>query len=142
MLRSRQSLKSWYMGMFQIPWLPERLLGRMYVRSMIGSGQTVENARRDAAEFDGPSAFTGPLNWYRALPLSDPRATRTPVSSPTLFIWGDRDDFITRAAAERCGQYVTGPYRYEALRGATHWLPDETPAEVAALLLAHLKDWS
>jgi pimeloyl-ACP methyl ester carboxylesterase len=142
MLRSRQMLKSWYMGMFQIPWVPERLLDRVYVRSMTGSGQTVERARRDADEFDGPASFTGPLNWYRALPLSNPRATQAPVTTPTLFIWGDRDGFVTRAAAERCRKYVSGPFRFETLRGASHWLPDETPAEVAALLLSHLKDCS
>jgi pimeloyl-ACP methyl ester carboxylesterase len=142
MLRSRQILKSWYMGMFQLPWLPERLLNAAYVRSMVRSGQTLEHARRDAAEFSGPKSFTGPLNWYRALPLSNPRATQVPVSTPTLFIWGDGDDFITRAAALRCAKYVTGPFRFETLRGASHWLADETPAEVAALLLAHLKDWS
>lgn len=139
MLRSRQILKSWYMGMFQIPWLPERLLNATYVRSMVGSGQTLERARRDAAEFAGPESFTGPLNWYRALPLSDPRTSRTPVNLPTLFIWGDGDDFVTRAAAERCARYVSGPFRFETLRGASHWLADEAPAEVAALLLAHLR---
>jgi pimeloyl-ACP methyl ester carboxylesterase len=142
MLRSRQILKSWYMGMFQIPWLPERLLDKLYVRSMMGSGQTIEHARRDAAEFSGPSSFTGPVNWYRALPLSNPKTSQAPVSCPTLFIWGDRDDFVTRAAADRCAQYCSGPFRFETLRGASHWLPDETPAEVAALLLSHLKDWS
>ncbi|HEY9414249.1 MAG TPA: alpha/beta fold hydrolase [Pseudonocardia sp.] len=139
MLRSRQILKSWYMGMFQIPWLPERLLNATYVRSMVGSGQSLERARRDAAEFAGPESFTGPLNWYRALPLSDPRTSRTPVNLPTLFIWGDGDDFVTRAAAERCARYVSGPFRFETLRGASHWLADEAPAEVAALLLAHLR---
>lgn len=140
MLRSRQILKSWYMGLFQLPWLPERLINAAYVRSMVGSGQTVEHARRDATEFSGPRSFTGPLSWYRALPLSDPRATQIPVGSPTLFIWGDRDHFISRAAALRCTKYVTGPYRFETLRGAGHWLPDEAPAEIAALLLAHLRE--
>jgi pimeloyl-ACP methyl ester carboxylesterase len=36
-----------------------------------------------------------------------------------------------------CGRYVSGPYRFEVLEGASHWLPEEVPERVAALLVAH-----
>jgi pimeloyl-ACP methyl ester carboxylesterase len=138
MVRSQQWLTSWYMGFFQLPVIPERLLARRYAAVLTRSGQSPEHARQDAAEFAGPSSFTGPLNWYRALPLIDPRPAFEPVRRPALFVWSDRDDFVTRAAAERCGRYVQASYRFETLPGVSHWIPDAAPAELVALLLPHL----
>ncbi len=140
MVTSRQCLMSWYMVFFQLPWLPERLLHRQYVRALSQYfGQPAEAARRDAAGFAGPATFTGPLNWYRAMPLIDPRKAGEPVTSPTLFIWSDSDVGVSRRAAVTCGRYVSGPYQFETLPKVSHWILDEAPAEVAALLLAHLK---
>ncbi len=64
------------------------------------------------------------------------------MRTPTLFVWGDGDAAITRRAADNCADHVAGPYRFETLRGVSHWIPDEAPAELAALLLPHLKEWS
>jgi pimeloyl-ACP methyl ester carboxylesterase len=45
--------------------------------------------------------------------------------------------FVSRAAAELCGHYVTGPYRFTELDGASHWLPEQAADQVAALLAEH-----
>lgn len=76
----------------------------------------------------------GALNWYRAIPL-DLRERIGQIEVPTLFIWSDGDRFVSRAAAQRCGGYVSGPYRFELFQGASHWLPQEAPDRVAALLV-------
>ncbi|MCL2582170.1 MAG: alpha/beta fold hydrolase [Streptosporangiales bacterium] len=137
-----QALKSWYMGAFQVPWLPERLLSRdggSPMRDMlVRTGLDSASADRYAARAADPDAMTGPLNWYRALPLnlSDQPAG---VEVPSLYIWGDRDPFISRAAAQLCSRYVTGGYRFEALPGASHWLPQEKPAEISSLLVEHFR---
>ena len=81
--------------------------------------------------------MTGPLNWYRAIPFHGP-ASATEVGVPTLYITGDHDRFVTRAAAEATGRYVSGPYRYVAMPGRSHWLPTEAGPDVSALLLEHL----
>ena len=36
-----------------------------------------------------------------------------PITAPTLYVWGNRDPYISRTAADLCGRYVTGRYRYE-----------------------------
>ena len=54
-----------------------------------------------------------------------------------MFAWGNRDRFVSRAAAELCGRYVTGPYRFTELDGASHWLPEQAADQVAALLAEH-----
>jgi hypothetical protein len=103
---------------------------------LIGSGLDAASADRYAARAARAGAMTGPLNWYRALPLEVAEPV-PPITVPTLYVWGDRDRFITRAAAELCGRYVTGAYRYEVLRGATHWMPQTAPGAVAGLLIEH-----
>jgi pimeloyl-ACP methyl ester carboxylesterase len=54
-----------------------------------------------------------------------------------MFVWGNRDPFVSRAAAELCGRYVAGPYRGTELDGASHWLPEQAAGQVAALLAEH-----
>lgn len=143
MIRSTQALASSYMGFFQLPWLPERLLarggGRMLADGLERSGLDHATAQRFAARAAKPAAMTGPLNWYRALPL-DGRRLPGPVSVPTLFVWGDRERFVTRRAAEACAQWVRGPYRFVPLAGRTHWLPTTAADELAPLLCDHLAE--
>jgi pimeloyl-ACP methyl ester carboxylesterase len=142
LVTSRQGLKAWYMLFFQLPWLPERLLSRRLAWALTKGGQSAEHARRDAARFTEPGAMTGPLNWYRAIFLVDPRQASEPVRSPTLFVWSDGDVALDRHGAYNTAKYVQGPYQFEVLRGVSHWIPDEAPLQLAAMLLPHLKRWS
>jgi pimeloyl-ACP methyl ester carboxylesterase len=100
-------------------------------------GQTRERAARDAAALANAGTLTTAVNWYRAMPFTEPRRTRTRTAVPTLFVWSDGDHFITRAAAERCAGWVDGPYRFEVLEGVSHWIPEEAPERTSELLLQH-----
>lgn len=139
MATSVQGLKSWYMYVFQLPWLPERVLHLQFMRMLALFGQSPDRARRDAARFPDAAAFTGPLNWYRAMTLVDPRGAREPVRRPTLFVWSDGDTAISRRAAESCARYVDAPFQFATLRGVSHWIPEEATEELADLLLPHLR---
>ena len=57
---------------------------------------------------------------------------------PTLYIWGDADDTVGRAAAEGTAEFVSAPYRFEVLPGGGHFTADQFPDRVNALVLAHL----
>ena len=83
-----------------------------------------------------PDAMEAALTWYRARGAI--RAPIGKISVPTLFIWGDADDTVGRAAAEGTIDFITGPYRFEVLPGVGHFAADQTPDQVNALLLAHL----
>ena len=134
-----QALRSWYMLMFQVPGLAERLFrardGAVVRRMLSGTGMPdPEPSVRLLAD---PQAATATLNWYRALRLpGNLRARRTAV--PTLYVWSDRDTALGRRAAEGTAAFVDGPYRFVVLPGVSHWVPEERPAELAALLLEHL----
>lgn len=145
--RSRQALLSWYMLAFQAPGI-ERLLARPGAIAAVSrrAGQSPEAARRDEAALRSRGPLTevlrGTLNWYRALPLSLTRSTldprNQPVVAPAMMIWSDGDIAISRAAAEADEAFMAGPYRFEVLRGVSHWIPDEAPDRLAALLLEHV----
>jgi pimeloyl-ACP methyl ester carboxylesterase len=141
LVTSRQGLMSWYMYFFQLPWLPERfLLGsngsaiRMS-RSLQSAGQSPEAADRDATAMAAPGVLTAALNWYRAMPLTDPRQAAGKVSVPTMYVWTDKDIALAEKPARNTVRYVTGDYRFEILRGVSHWIPDECPDTAADLLL-------
>jgi pimeloyl-ACP methyl ester carboxylesterase len=140
MAGSSQAFRSWYMAVFQVPGLPELALSRRSGKAMraalIRTGLDPANAGRYACRAAGHTAMRGPLNWYRALPFGLRDRTDW-IDVPTLFMWSDGDRFISRAAAELCGRYVNGPYRFEIITGASHWLPEEAPERVAALLIHH-----
>ena len=81
-------------------------------------------------------AMEAALAWYRAR-----GAIRTPlgmISVPTLYVWGDADDTVGRAAAEGTRDFVSGPYRFEVLTGVGHFVADQAPERLNQLLLAHL----
>ena len=106
------------MAACQLPWLPERALGRRggqaFRETLVRTGLDPASADRYAARARDPAVLRGPLNWYRAMPFSL-REPAGPIRVPTMFAWGNRDRFVSRAAAELCGRYVTGPYRFTEL---------------------------
>jgi pimeloyl-ACP methyl ester carboxylesterase len=138
MVTSTQLLHSWYMAYFQLPYLPElsfRQPGlRAFRRTLVRSG--LDEADLDAylEVLSQPGAATAALNWYRALPFTTP-AKLGPSPVPTLYVYGDQDFALGRRAADLTAKYVTGPYRYEILRGAGHWIPEHHAMRVADLFL-------
>ena len=99
-------VKSWYMAAFQLPVLPEALLGPALRRfGMRGLGLAPEHERAYVATLTEPGALTGAINWYRALATSAPDGVeplpRRRISVPTTYVWGRRDAYLGRAAAEK-----------------------------------------
>lgn len=139
--QSAQALRSSYMAFFQLPLLPEWLLGAgsgAVLRHLLTrSGLDPRHARRYATRAAQRGGLTGPLNWYRAMPFNTHRVRPVPVS--TVLVCGDRDRFVTRTAVRLCDGWVTGPYRLEVLEGVSHWIPEQAPARLATLIRAHLE---
>jgi pimeloyl-ACP methyl ester carboxylesterase len=88
-----------------------------------------------------PGAMTAALNWYRAIDRSV--ATEMgPITTPTLYVWSTNDPALGREAAEATAACVDGPYRFEVLDGVSHWIPEEAPDALNALLLEHVRSAS
>ena len=142
LVTSDQAGRSTYVGFFQLPAVPERVLlaGRGTVlRRMLRQGGLPKGMVDHYVErMREPGALTAALNWYRALPLGMSRPVGK-VTVPTLHVWGADDAFLGRAATEATRQFVSGPYRLEVLDAINHWVPELAADHVAALVTAHVR---
>ncbi len=142
-----QVYKSWYVFFFQVPRLPERLFGAADWRGLRWFIDTSNRPHtfseavlaRYREAWNRPGAFTGMLNWYRALLQADVPDPSSPiVDLPMLLLWGTQDPYLHAEMAPRSIEYCTAG-RLELLEDATHWLQHEIPDRVNELLLAFLE---
>jgi epoxide hydrolase 4 len=137
-----QQRKSWYMGAFQIPFLPETLFtlgGVQGVRNLFQSTSrpgtfTEADFQEYARAWAQPGAMTSMMNWYRAIAQKPPKL-KVPdrVTVPVLILWGKQDAFLKWEMAEESLTYCDqGKVIY--FDQATHWLQHEEAAHINPLL--------
>ena len=83
------------------------------------------------------AALESALAWYRAAGALTSTEVG-PITVPTMYIWGDADTTVGPSAAQWTAEHVKGPYRFETVPGAGHFVTDQAPAAVTRLLLEHL----
>jgi len=140
-----QLRKSWYMFLFQLPWLPEFIVRRrdwaLLVRALrdisapgLFSDSDLEQYKESWAR---KGALTGMLNSYRAALLRPSILAldreRSRVKLPTLLIWGKNDQFAVEAMARESLQYCDNGH-LEFFESATHWVQHKEAANVNNLL--------
>ncbi len=138
---SRQGLKSWYMLVFNVPRLPERLAakpGGVFDTMLRRSGMSRDDVARMRHEIIDDGALPGGLGYYRGLPFIDRTTARSSVVVPTTMIWSDGDDFLARAGVDRTERYVEAPYELVVLRGVNHWIPVQAPQACAEAILERI----
>lgn len=142
----RQRLRSWYILFFQLPWLPERLLGLRrasgLARLLLGSGLPGSFTETDLEHYRAawlrPGRMRGMLGWYRAA-LRFPREVflARRVQPATLILWGARDVALAPELASESlawcddGRLVTFP-------DASHWVQHDRAAAVNQQLIGFL----
>jgi pimeloyl-ACP methyl ester carboxylesterase len=141
MLRSTQGLRSTYMGLFQLPVLPERVLlggdGWLLRNALLRSGLPEEWADHYTARMQEPGALAGALGWYRAIP-TDPRFRVGRAACPVTLVAGRRDLAFSGTAVRASERFVAGRLRLVEL-DAGHWLPERHAADVAEEVLANVR---
>ena len=137
-----QVRRSLYILAFQVPWLPERLLGREggrpLARALVATSRPGTFTDDDLAAYRrswaGPHAIRAMLDWYRAIVRRPPALERHPrVAVPTLLVWGPHDRFLGREMA-RPSIELCDEGRLVVIDSATHWLQHEEPDRVNALI--------
>jgi pimeloyl-ACP methyl ester carboxylesterase len=141
-----QKKKSWYVAFFQLPKLPEAMLGRDGAAGIAGAflGSAVNKAnfppeiiahyRENALQ---PGALTAMINYYRAnFPgvLDEPGAV---IEVPVLMIWGERDLALDIALTEGYGPLVRD-FTLVRLPDASHWVQQDAPDAVNAAMTGWL----
>lgn len=137
-----QMLRSWYIGFFQLPWLPEVMcrLGdwAMLVRTLRNSSLPGTFSDADMQKYrmawSQPGAFTALINWYRAaLQKPPPRQPSIRITVPTLLIWGVRDQFLKQDMAQLSIDLCDNG-RIVFFENATHWVQHEEAERVNELI--------
>ncbi|WP_024519323.1 alpha/beta hydrolase [Bradyrhizobium sp. Tv2a-2] len=82
-------------------------------------------------------AMEAALAWYRARGAI--RSPLGPTRVPTLYIWGNADDTVGRAAAEGTVDFIAAPYRFIELPDVGHFAAEQVPERVSELMLNHLR---
>jgi epoxide hydrolase 4 len=146
-----QIRKSWYILFFQIPRLPEFLLGLkgaqaigdMFRKTSVDHSmfppQVTDVYRKNASQ---PGALTAMVNYYRAY-LRGRKALvargMPVIEVPTLMIWGEEDVALTIETTHGTGEHVRD-FRIRYLPRVSHWVQQEAPVQVNAMIKAFLAD--
>jgi pimeloyl-ACP methyl ester carboxylesterase len=139
-----QIRKSWYMFLFQLPWLPELLLRTRLAMSLALRGM---EARRGAFS-DGdlaehvqamrlPGVARAALRYYRAAFRVPVRAKRV-IQQRTLVLWGDRDQALSSGLLLTNLKSHVPLLQVEHFADAGHWLHRDLPDTVNERAIAFL----
>jgi pimeloyl-ACP methyl ester carboxylesterase len=143
----RQMLKSWYIGFFQIPGLPEWLLGRNDFAGAIamlrasGNPATFRAADLEAYRqaYRNAGGLGGMINWYRALMRHRPAMPgNARLKMPVLVLWGKKDVALSYEMAEASMKFCADG-KLVPMERATHWVQHDEAEKVIDELLAFLK---
>jgi pimeloyl-ACP methyl ester carboxylesterase len=142
-----QREKSWYFDFFLKTGLAEKELTadnwKLFREWSRGQG----DQERYLADLARPGALTAGLNWYRGAfsplaPGEEPLPQLPPwdrIRRPVLGVWGDRDPFVLEPQMALSAATVDGPWRYERIAAAGHWMMLDKPDELNRLLLDFLR---
>jgi pimeloyl-ACP methyl ester carboxylesterase len=138
-----QREKGWYQLLFQFSGTAEALIRRddwRLFRDMLGDARDRDQYLADLSR---PGALTAALNWYRANATPEQELERTvtfpTVAAPTLGIWSTGDNYLTEEGMLGSSEHLTGPWRYERIEGAGHWLQLDAPEQINELLVEFLR---
>jgi pimeloyl-ACP methyl ester carboxylesterase len=151
--RPAQLRRSWYMGLFQLRGIAERILARddfalvdtLWRRWSPGHAENRE--LRDEIKHSLAASMPAPLEYYRAM-LWPPRAALQRIREagagerrirlPVLHLQGERDGCIHPEVCVGQEQYFAGPFTSLVVPGVGHFLQLDDPERVARHVLDFL----
>ncbi len=139
-----QIKKSWYIFFFQLPALPEKMVGnkdffprtfqRMCTNPNAVSATDIEEYRKAFAQ---PGALTAAINYYRATfrgLSSQPQLPK--IQAPVLMLWGEKDTALGKELTYNTAAYCTQPPTIFYEPNAGHFIQHDNPDWVNEKLLA------
>jgi epoxide hydrolase 4 len=139
----QQLLRSWYIGAFQLPLLPELLLqaGDYWAIEQMLRGLAIDKTTFSDADLQAyktaaakPGALTAMVNYYRALSFSGPQWQSWGILEvPTMLIWGEADAALGKELSVGTEDYVRH-LRLRYIPQCSHWVQQERPHQVNTLM--------
>ncbi|KAM5238786.1 epoxide hydrolase 3 isoform 1-T1 [Ctenodactylus gundi] len=144
-----QFFRSGYMFLFQLPWLPEKLLSmsdfQILKTTLNHYKRGIPHLTHNELEaflyhFSQPGGLTGPINYYRNLFRNFPLEPQE-LSTPTLLLWGKKDPYFQLGLVKAIeSRFVPGRLETHILPNAGHWIPQSNPREMHQYMWAFLQD--
>uniref|UniRef100_A0A8C9M5P7 Epoxide hydrolase 3 n=1 Tax=Panthera tigris altaica TaxID=74533 RepID=A0A8C9M5P7_PANTA len=144
-----QFFRSNYMFLFQLPWLPEKLLSmsdfQILKTTLTHRKRGIPHLTPNELEaflydFSQPGGLTGPLNYYRNLFRNLPLEPQE-LATPTLLLWGEKDTYLEQGLVGAISsRFVPGRLEAHILPGVGHWIPQSNPEEMHQYMWAFLQD--
>jgi pimeloyl-ACP methyl ester carboxylesterase len=135
--KPQQLLKSWYIFLFQLPFIPESILQWNDYQAIAAAFQNMAvdksaftqedlEAYKDAAAKRG--ALTAMLNYYRCIfqSLFKSQPQWGILNVPTLMIWGEKDTALGKELTYGTEAYVSD-FRIKYIPNSNHWVQQEQP---------------
>ena len=149
----RQLRRSWYMGMFQVPLVPEAalfaskgyIIGKIFERMAIHRehmpDDIVQHYRQQAC---APGALTAMLNYYRAAlrgggALRQRRLGYPTIEVPTLVLWGLRDHALGPHNLDELNHFVSN-LTVVRMANAGHFVHEDEPNRVTREVVTWLQN--
>ena len=149
----KQLRKSWYVFAFQIPWLPEYILGRNHANEI---GRMLRGAALQKSVFpkevtakyqeamSKPGAIKAALSYYRQLFRRLPipmKSNEVQIKAPTLLIWGEQDIALGIELTTGLERWVDD-IQIRRIPDSGHWVQQEQPEKVNQYILDFLRTLS
>lgn len=152
-LNLKQTLRSWYIYFFQIPWLPEfalkccnfkwaryNFLGWVVYKNSF-SPERIEKYINALAI---PGALTAGLNYYRAnvsgdygkdiIKASLGLKKFEKIKVPTLLIWAENDMALEKGLTYEMEEFFENRFELKYIPNCSHWVHLEMPEKVMELI--------
>ncbi|KAF6306145.1 epoxide hydrolase 3 [Rhinolophus ferrumequinum] len=144
-----QFFRSNYVFLFQLPWLPEKLLSmsdfQILKTTLTHHKRGIPRLSPNELEaflydFSQPSGLTGPLNYYRNIFRNVPLEPQE-LATPTLLLWGEKDIYLEQGLVGAISsRFVPGRLEAHILPDVGHWIPQSHPEEMHQYMWAFLQD--
>jgi epoxide hydrolase 4 len=133
----QQLLRSWYIFLFQLPWLPEVLLQWSDYQPIAAAFKTMASNKQAFTQADLEAyktaaaqrgALTAMLNYYRNNFPGTGLFNRSwgLLEIPTLMIWGEDDQALGKELTYGTEAYVKD-FRIHYIPHCSHWVQQEQP---------------
>jgi pimeloyl-ACP methyl ester carboxylesterase len=144
-----QIRRSWYLFAFQIPGIPEWLIQQNLKDFVLNvfRGQAVRKGAFSAEDneifreaLQKPGVLEAAINYYRQFLspenwLQHWNERPTPVTVPTLILWGEEDNFLSSKLTEGMERLINAPFKLKLIPQCGHWIQQEVPQTVNRELL-------
>lgn len=152
LLTTSQIFKSWYIYMFQVPGVAERLLSRdnygsiraIFIDAQRRAPESIsdKDVERLTSAMTAPGALKSGLQYYRQLfrqsPLKSWRKLKK-VSLPVSVTWGLKDKALVPDSRAKLERWVSGPLELNYIEDAGHFAQQERPDQVNRILVNFLQ---